>query len=103
MSRGFCIVGEFFYLFTDFGTVQSDEMTFDLSTLGESTSANDLSSLKSDVGKCLTDSLFKKLLDVEQVASHITHTYITHHTHIHHISHTHDRCYLYDITFLIVS
>ncbi len=88
MSRGFCIVGEFFYLFTDFGTVQSDEMTFDLSTLGESTSANDLSSLKSDVGKCLTDSLFKKLLDVEQVASHITHTHTLHITHTYITYHT---------------
>ncbi len=59
-------------VFTEYGAAQNDDSTFDLSALGASISANDLQSLKSDVGKCLTVSLFKKLLDVEQVT--YTHT-----------------------------
>lgn len=35
--------------------------------MGEGAKVSDLEQLKTDAVKCLTDSLFKKLLDVEEV------------------------------------
>ncbi len=54
-------------LFAEYGAAQSGDLTFDLSSVGEGVSAADLESLKIDIGKSLTDGLFKKLLDVEEV------------------------------------
>ena len=42
-------------------------MTSDLSGLSEGVRVSDLEQLKTDSAKCLTDGLFKKLLDVEEV------------------------------------
>ncbi|XP_064397234.1 nuclear pore complex protein Nup205-like isoform X2 [Halichondria panicea] len=50
----------------EYGATQSGDLTFDLSSVGEGVSAADLESLKIDIGKSLTDGLFKKLLDVEE-------------------------------------
>ena len=41
--------------------------TFDLSSLGDGVSAGDIEQVKATVGKCLPDSLFKQLLDMEEV------------------------------------
>jgi len=46
------------------------DTTYDLSTLSEGVKISDLEQLKTDAAKCLTDSLFKKLLDVEEVMSY---------------------------------
>ena len=46
------------------------DTTYDLSTLSERVKISDLEQLKTDAAKCLTDSLFKKLLDVEEVTSY---------------------------------
>jgi len=46
------------------------DTTYDLSTLSEGVKISDLEQLKTDAAKCLTDSLFKKLLDVEEVTSY---------------------------------
>jgi len=43
------------------------DTTYDLSSLSEGVKVLDLEQLKTDAVKCLTDSLFKKLLDVEEV------------------------------------
>ncbi len=58
-------------MFAEYGATQSDDLTFDLSSVGEGVSAADLESLKTDIGKSLTDGLFKKLLDVEEVYIHV--------------------------------
>ena len=41
--------------------------TFDLSALSDGVKLSDLEQLKTDAGKCITDGLFKKLLDMEEV------------------------------------
>ena len=46
------------------------DSTYDLSTLSEGVKISDLEQLKTDAVKCLADSLFKKLLDVEEVRSY---------------------------------
>ena len=49
--------------------VTAMETTFDLSSLSEGVSPEDLESLKMSVGRCLPSSLFQLLLDVEEVCS----------------------------------
>ncbi len=43
------------------------DATFDLSNLSNGVRSSDLEELRRDIVKCLTDGLFKKLLDMEQV------------------------------------
>lgn len=43
------------------------DSTFDLSSIGEGVKVSELNALKENIGKCLKDGLFKKLLDLEEV------------------------------------
>ena len=44
------------------------ETTFDLSSLSDGVSAGDMEQLRGIVGRCLPSSLFKHLLDIEEVS-----------------------------------
>ena len=44
------------------------ETNFDLSSLSDSVSAGDMEELRGTVGRCLPSSLFKQLLDIEEVS-----------------------------------
>lgn len=45
------------------------ETTFDLSSLNEGVSVNDIEALKMSIGRCLPSSLFEQLLAIEEVSS----------------------------------
>ena len=59
-------MGLLFLFFVDYSSAV-DSTAFDLSNLTEGVRAYDLEQLKLNSVKCLTDSLFKKLLDLEEV------------------------------------
>ncbi len=56
-----------FVSLADAPSVTFDGTTFDLSGSGDSVRPQDLEQLKTNSVKCLTDTLFKKLLDMEEV------------------------------------
>ena len=48
--------------------VTAMETTFDLSSLSDGVSASDVEMMKSFIARCLPNSLFKQLLDLEDVS-----------------------------------
>ena len=48
--------------------VTTMKMSFDLSSLSDGVSAGDIEQVKGTVGKCLPSSLFKQLLDMDEVS-----------------------------------
>ena len=51
------------------------ETTFDLSSLSDGVSTADIEQVKGSVGRCLPSSLFKQLLDMEEVSLSLSLSY----------------------------
>ena len=58
--------------FPDQSTSFDGTSKFEVTTLGDGVRTSDLEDLKASAPKCLTDGLFKKLLDLEEVGTQFT-------------------------------
>jgi len=55
----------------DKASVLVESASFDVTSLSEGVTVQDLEKLQTNLPKCLTDTLFKKLLDLEEVREYI--------------------------------